>query len=329
MKMSKYSILALLLTITISCNIDESLKNENDENVYYAIDHNSIYTDMIIKVKADSKGNVWCSNTEAIFKLIDDKWVTFDNFNSLQANFEGINSFALDEDNNVWCVANGNKAFLIENDSLVYFNTDNSLPYSDFIDIVIDDENSKWIAYKNGLIKIDSNEYTLYKNEDINPQLYNLSNWFLFLNNENGIWIYCFRYGLVYWTGNSSKLFTPENSMLPSDVVYDVAFDKDNNAWICSSEGLAMYSKDGSWAMMDSVVLGIHTTSITIDSSNIKWVVARNPHRLYRYDDNNWVIFDNENFTFPDTNFYSIVTDRDNNKWLSTGRGVFKFKHLL
>ena len=111
--------------------------------------------------------------------------------------------------------------------------------------IEIDNNNTVWIGTSmHGLFKYENDVWTNYN--ESNSDIGNRSVSTLKLDNNNNLWI-----GFSY--GGASKFdgttFTNYNTTngLPSDAVWAIDVDADNNIWFGTENGVAVFDGASSW----------------------------------------------------------------------------------
>jgi hypothetical protein len=123
------------------------------------------------------------------------------------------------------------------------------------------------------------------------------------------------------------RVFTSQNSPLPSNLVWAIIVDRNNVKWVGTSEGIARI-EGNDWQIYDTTNTPIRNNSIApeaIDISNNIWFNVAY-EGIAKYDGINWSIFDTTNSGLPTNFVFDISVDANNIKWIGTGgRGLAKF----
>ncbi|KAF0152801.1 MAG: Peptidase S8/S53 subtilisin kexin sedolisin [Ignavibacteria bacterium] len=142
---------------------------------------------------------------------------------------------------------------------------------------------------------------------------------------KGSIWFGTFGGGLAKFDGIKWKVFNTFNSLLPSDVVYSLAVDNNNNIWIGTVDGLAKF--DGiNWEVFNETNSKIPSNmiySLAIDKQDNKWIGTTKG--LARLSRTNWKIFDKRNSKIPHNHVTSLAVDNENRLWAGTFGGLAKF----
>jgi ligand-binding sensor domain-containing protein len=119
------------------------------------------------------------------------------------------------------------------------------------------------------------------------------------------------------------------NSILPSNTINDIAFDRNDVAWIATSEGLVRWEQGGGriFNRDNAPFESNFILSIAIDSSNGVWVSTfdDNANDIYCYRDSQWTGYRSNLQGYRGINKTSIAVAGDSTIWMTTHRGVMKF----
>ncbi len=122
----------------------------------------------------------------------------------------------------------------------------------------------------------------------------------------------------VHW-----KIFNTQNSTIPTDYLYCLGLDKDENLWL-ANHGLWKWDKQNSTTLLQYPDLGSDIVRLTGDSSGNIWVSSESSS-LIKTDAINWMTF---NFS---GSIWTTHIDKYNNLWAGSGRlpsninGLLKF----
>lgn len=240
-------------------------------------------------------------------------------------------------------------------------------------EIIIDSLGTKWILTSNSLVKVINNnwipaysspyyqDYPLYGfhsfalDNSANPWI---CHWNSDLINFDGMgwahipfqgWGFCRNtvidplgnkwittsFGLLKYDGISWTSFNSSNSGLPSDDVFDVAFDNSGNMWVGTAGGLTKY--DGSnWTTTNPVSVGALSQTvraIAFDANNNLWIgTGCNTYSgsglgcdIMKFDGTNWIGYNTLNTNLPQSSVTTINFDANGNLWAGTDNGLVEF----
>lgn len=132
-------------------------------------------------------------------------------------------------------------------------------------------------------------------------------------------------FGITHFTSDSFEVFRKDNSPLPTDRIYDIECDEQNNLWIGTNSGLAQF--DGShWTVFDTSNSPLPSNiilKIFPDRDNVLWFGTDSG--LVKKDGNTWTIFNKENSLLPGNVIYSIESTDDGILWIGTSDGLARF----
>ena len=192
----------------------------------------------INQIKFDRYNRLWLATTKGIYRRDGQTWTAYNKENSgLSYNY--VNSLSFDANDHVWCATNGGGLFLFDGSNWTNYTTKNSQLPSDFVGaITVDNNNIVWMNCR----------IPRY------PDTYGLE----------------FGFGLTRFDGVHWKTYNRNNSPIPSDCLWDIQVDADNNKWLATAGdvGLVCYDEND-WSIYDvdnsSIALN-EVTKITIDN---------------------------------------------------------------
>ncbi|MFX0138226.1 MAG: two-component regulator propeller domain-containing protein [Candidatus Hodarchaeota archaeon] len=142
----------------------------------------------INEIQLDSNDDIWILNSKQILKIDTNNRLSiiYDNTNN-----EGFfNSIAIDNQNNIWVGGLNTGLLKIKNSSIIKYTSQNSkLPTNSITKILIDENNTKWIALWDlqGLIKIENDSWTHYNSNNSNITQQNI--WDLAKDSNGNLWL--------------------------------------------------------------------------------------------------------------------------------------------
>lgn len=190
------------------------------------------------QIKFDRDNRLWLATTKGIYRRDGQTWTAFTKDNS-GLSYNNVNSLVFDANNRVWCGTNGGGLFLFDGSSWSNYTTKNSPLPSDFVGAITIDNNN--IVWMNCRIPRYHDTYGL----------------------EYG-------FGLTRFDGIQWNTYNRSNSPIPSDCLWDIQVDADNNKWLATAGDVGFVCYDeNEWTIYDVDNSGIalnEVTKITIDN---------------------------------------------------------------
>jgi ligand-binding sensor domain-containing protein len=142
---------------------------------------------------------------------------------------------------------------------------------------------------------------------------------------SGNLWIGTGGVGLVKY-GSIWTQYTTSNSGLPGNDVTAVAVDSGGTVWCTTSEGGLTKFDGTNWTTYDtsnSDITDNAVKSITVENNNTIWLGLWG-NGVVKFDGSNWSIV-NDFSGLGDSWIYDIIIDKDNNKWIATGKGLIEY----
>lgn len=275
---------------------------------------------IIYDIDFDSTGIIWVGTQGGIATSSDGfVWDHYDNGNSaLLANrIRAIDTDSNDEpwvvqvneDNSLYAIAHFNGS-LWEN-----FTTANSgMPViSQLNDILVDTNDTKWIASDIGLISYDGSIWTLY--DTTNSDLSSNNVLELGSNDQNEIWAF---------VGDAIDIFDGSNwTQINSD---DWPISNFNGSSMYVNNGNIVLSEGGNSRVLmyngttwQSEILNFSIYDNFVDENGIFWISGFGV--IAKYDGMNWTRFTRNNTGLPDNFNNDIFIDSQDRRWFANGGG--------
>ncbi len=313
-------------------------------------DTTSLSVNKVNCINEDGSGNLWIGTLGGGLNLFDREKECFKHYTSSRSKNglpnNTINNIKLLHNNELWiCTANGLAHFNPKtNDFTNYFPKSKGIDLSQFYVTDI-------IQTKKGDIYIATGDHWIYK---FNPDSGNFEvihyvrdknlmgdyRKFLAEDPEGNIWISAFSHGLIKYNPNTgaSKIITPKNSNLNTDLLNGQIIVKYNKLWI-PTDGFGIYEYDLASQKMTSIskdpakLNSINSNiiySLCIDNQNIIWAGSFNDG--VNYLDPNQIkfttltSFDNKDLSFIGTSVPAIFEDSKGRIWIGTdGDGLYQY----
>jgi hypothetical protein len=191
-----------------------------------------------------------------------------------------------------------------------FFYEDPSLPFGQFN---TDSKGNLYAVYNNLILKItDLGKYdTLVEINDFQIRS------FAFDKYDN-IWMSGHQ-GICYWDGINTIIFNKNNSILPANITYGPAIDKNNNVWIAlASEGILKITGNVWDFIAYSEIPGLgsnsHLLNPLVDNADNIWFNvsdADTNSSILKFDGSDW------DYQYPDENAHGFLAiDSKKNIWV-------------
>jgi len=206
-------------------------------NVYRKSDYPFKETSMN-QIKFDHHNRLWLATTKGIYCRDGQTWTAFNKDNS-GLSFNNVTCLAFDSNDHVWCGTFGGGLFLFDGSKWTQYTTKNSLLPSDYVGFVaVDNDDVLWLNCR----------------DPHYPEFYGLE----------------FGFGLTRFDGTRWNTYNTSNSPIPSNCLYDIKIDADNNKWMAAAGDVGIASFNGTdWHTYNVDNSGIafnEVTRITIDT---------------------------------------------------------------
>lgn len=275
---------------------------------------------LIYDIAFDSTGIIWVGSEAGITTSGDGLvWTHYDTTNTpfLSTDVEGI---AIGAGNTVWTIHThsdptlGGVGYFDGTTWNFYTSSNSGLPAGTLLrDIIVDDNNVKWMASNNGLISFDGTNWQHYTSA--NSSLSADSVWEVALDDQNRVW------ALV---GNAVDIFDGiswtqiNESNWPITNVQGRSLDVfGDQVIIAEGSGSRVLMFDGSTWTSDYMNLNIFDSYI--DNNGTYWisgygVVAKN-------DGTGWVRYTGNNTGLPNNFNNDVFIDSQGRRWFANGNG--------
>lgn len=206
-------------------------------NVYRKSDFPFSEIDMN-QMKFDHHNRLWLATTKGVYRRDGQTWTAYNKDNS-GLSLNNVTCLAFDSDDRVWCGSFGGGLFLFDGSKWTQYTTKNSLLPSDYVGFVaVDNDNVLWLNCRDPRY----------------PEFYGLE----------------FGFGLTRFDGTRWNTYNTSNSPIPSNCLYEIKIDADNNKWLATAGYVGIANFNGTdWHIYNSDNSGIalnEVTRITIDS---------------------------------------------------------------
>lgn len=231
--------------------------------------YNTPLSNELFSIAIDTNNNVWIGTHDAgLLKFDGTYWTVYDiNNSNLISNY--IKDIKIDKEGKLWLLINQftNSIGYFDGANFVQYTSSNScLPSSDIRAITFDNNNAIWIAYFDGLIKYDGQEWEKWfvSSQNNNHQIYNNScnlisqdntsglvfqscN-YIYVDNDNNKWISNRDIvseppgKVIKFDDNNWEVFSLDNSTIPDNTAYYINQNENSNLWFVTLQNSTCYS---------------------------------------------------------------------------------------
>lgn len=286
----------------------------------YNTENSCLPSNFIKAISFDAENNMWLASGG----LVRFSPTSCKIYNPPQSS-QGLLTLKCDNNDTIWCGSFSGKLLCFDGNEFTSIDLSNS-PLKDnyILDILIDDDNNKWIGTKrNAVKKTDSQFYSVFNNrvnaliqdkerviwtlfdsgdtcllkmktngntvfDSLNSPLNNnkINTSRLAVDNNNLLWLTTSRSGLYKYDGISFTNYNTTNSAIPSNQVFQLVFDKENTLWGGSANGLFKF--DGiTWTVWNRTNSNIPTNvvvGLAFDYGNKLWFSCMDENRIIGID---------------------------------------------
>lgn len=213
-------------------------------NVYHKSDYPFNEIDMN-QIKFDRQNRLWLATNKGIYCRDGQTWTVY-NKNNSNLSSNDVTCLAFDSNDRIWCGTSGGGLFLFDGSNWSQYTTANSQLPSDYIGCVaVDNNNVVWMNCR------DSRYPNYYVAE--------------------------YGFGLTSFDGTNWKTYSRANSPIPSNCLYDIKIDAENNKWLATAGDVGLVSFNGTnwhtYTVDNSGIAMNEVTQITIDAKrNLIWL---------------------------------------------------------
>lgn len=252
----------------------------------------------------DSDGNLWILN-EGLVRYDGHVFTKWDTINDGQLIILAYNqSLAIDENDNIWCVAT-NPYINCPNIKLLCFDGEDFTVHepapltcytiSSVADIAIDKMNNAWFSFNDYhgdlvFLKYNGSEWTSFDTSDVGYSPYNLTD--IEFDSDNNLWFNDdFLYSSIAQHGQAAlfvfdqvKRATPISG---AEYISSLYIDLNDNVWVSGFlPNLAVYN-DTEWTLLDNEEAIPFCRDIDMDSNGDIWYATSLGIKVFRYIEEN------------------------------------------
>lgn len=307
----------------------------NSKSDVFTLPNTSVWT-----IEEDAQKNVWIGTySGGLCYLNFQETARFRTFNPREngLNHKVVSGFA-EDDESLWIATEGggiNRMNKKTGEFKYYTHnaSQNSLTYDNVKALVIDPSHNLWVAmYRGGLDCFSYKTMTVKRfnhNNRTNNKLLTNDLRKIIIEADSGLWISYQSPGISFYSFATDRFthYMPQKDNNNNSSVSDLCRGKDDDLWVINNEELYymnVRSKDCHKITPDSLN-SLRAQALCLDKSGNLWIGTVGSG-LVRYDvKENRFYYLNDIQRYEVSTIYSLCTDDEDDLWLGTDNGLFKY----
>jgi len=286
------------------------------EKTYYNRANSNLPDNNLLGLFCNTNGDVWVGGKYyGIGKFTGVQCSIYNQMNSGLPFDQYNHKIQVDKNGNIW-VASFRWMARFNGSSWKTWTTGNDLSAFPIIsDFLIDDKGVVWICSTDGFGKIENDEYSII------PGIYGGINQCMGIDNNENLWIGIEGRGLYLYTGGTSFTnYNTSNSCLPTNLIYAISFDSENNMWLATAEGLVNF-KTTACNIFSPPISEKALLRVKADNNDTIWCGSFNG-KLLCFDGFKFSSIELSNSPLKDNYITDILTVNDNTTWIGTKKNT-------
>ncbi|WP_350293323.1 two-component regulator propeller domain-containing protein [uncultured Croceitalea sp.] len=324
-----------LIDFTVNKIIHFSEQKQNPRALHY---------NDILCAYQDGSGTLWFGTDGAGASFYDADLEKFNSFTNYQTpaniNIDVVRAIRLDSDNNVWIGTSGKGLTKYEpttNSWITYTIFNSDISSNRVMSLHQDVDQELWIGTQDGGLSIlDKKENFKVYDKGSEITLASSTVWDIFEDTESNVWLGTRDKGLVQFDKKKGVIkqyqhFTVSDSIAVRKNIRVIVQDSEGNLWLgTDKEGLIKFDPKSEKAAIYTTANVALTTnaikSLYLDKNRVLWIGSSggglDAYDIQKGKFHNFSIEDG----LPNNVIYSILPDEEGNLWLSSNKGISRFK---
>ena len=214
-----------------------------------------------------TNGDVWIGTMTGVSYFDGVNWLSY---SSPDLHWSGVNSTVFDSQGDIWFASPLGGITHFDGVNFTVYDTSNGVISQNITDLIIDEQNRKWIGTGGGISVLNSNNtsivnysqmYLLPPPDTLNPVV-NIA-----LDSEENLWVaiyvgYLAVGGVAFWDSIEWQDFDVSDGLAGPNV-RGIAIDNYDNVWVATSTGVSK--------------IGLVLSNMSFESNDIKLTIFPNP----------------------------------------------------
>ncbi len=284
----------------------------------------------VLSLYEDYTGTIWLGTDGAGISYYDENLSKFNiltnNQTPVDVNVDVIRAITVDANRTIWLGTSGKglTSYNQSTDSFKTYTVANSEISSNRVMSLLADNEELWIGFQGSGLNVWSLDSGFKSFESLSG--YTI--WKIYKDSKERIWLCTRDNGLLQFDEYKGVVqsFNTDNSVLPSNNIRTIEQADNKNLWIgTEADGLYKLNIETGHIFKIDVVPD-NIKSLYQTDNQILWI-GTNGNGLKSYNPINEVVsVFNVGDGLPNNVVYSVLPDTQNNLWLSSNRGITKFK---
>lgn len=309
--------------------------NPNNWRIYNT-SNSQILENTLQFVAVDKDNFVWAGGKRGLNRVSAAGIATFTSANSQLPNND-VRSIAFDKNGEAWIATYGGgiaRFDYLGRKWTVYNITNSGLKSNDITKVAYEDH-FLWVGTDgSGIYKVNlqsPEQQTSWKLFDEKSGIPDKIITALYIDSKRHKYIGTLQAGAVKLEratfGDESTVipYNDKTANLPSVYVKAIFADRNDNIWIGTTQGLAVFKGKG-WNLLDVTNSGLSSNiinSLAYDKNNSIWIATN--EGISVLTGKSWTVYNSSNSDIKDNRILSVAVDKRNNKWFGTNTlGIYR-----
>jgi len=214
-----------------------------DGTIWLTYDNtNGLNSNQVKSIDEDVNGGIWVGTNQGVSHFDGATWISY---SSPDLHWSGVNATAFDSNGDVWFASPLGGTTHFDGTTFTPYDTSNGLLSQFVTDLIIDDQDNKWVGTSSGMSVLDASNtsftqhtrmYIMPPPDTLNPVVD------IEIDSYGRIWSaiyvgYLAEGGIAYWDGNQWEDFHVSDGLAGPNVKC-LSIDSQHTVWVATSTGL-------------------------------------------------------------------------------------------